>query len=523
MRPLTEVLGNALGFPDTTYAISVSQPGNLVKQADQSLRAQQADLLVVCVRDAGMLDAISRVVPRRVGPGRLSAVVVIVLGREPRLAAILEPEDGTVRHRLQGQLPGVEWRPIPRGWNAQQSATPLELSSTAPPADATATVPVRRATALTSDGPPLILDRAVKRMLRLAIASYKAVLLVGPPGTGKTTLLEEAVREAMADPASYGLSGPPKDMMVVTPEESWTTRELVGGETVDDKGRLRFTPGHVLRAIARDEWLALDEANRADLDRIFGALLTWLSGKSVTISSASGDASGAPVLLGWAATPESVTDGLERLETGVGEPISFLAGSDWRLLGTYNAVDAQRVFHLGQALGRRFTRVPVPPIDRKQFLQALQPRLETLPPALDHGALEDTLAGLYTAHVELQPPLGPAIFLAIPEYIARGLDISDTELDEPEDAEHLRADTAQLGDDSPVAGTRGPAARAAADYPSARAHDLLAEAYLLGAGTTLAGLDEFDLEALRSRVVDREGLLAPEQWDFIASMLPALA
>ena len=66
----------------------------------------------------------------------------------------------------------------------------------------------------------------------------------------------------------------------MTPEEGWTTRDLLGGETVDDNGNLRFRPGHVLEAIRDDRWLVLDEANRADMDKIFGGLLTFLSDKA---------------------------------------------------------------------------------------------------------------------------------------------------------------------------------------------------------------------------------------------------
>ena len=58
-----------------------------------------------------------------------------------------------------------------------------------------------------------------------------------------------------------------------------------GGETVAG-GDIVFRPGWVLRSIAEGRWLVLDEANRGDLDRIFGALLTWLSCGHVTVGVA---------------------------------------------------------------------------------------------------------------------------------------------------------------------------------------------------------------------------------------------
>ncbi len=64
------------------------------------------------------------------------------------------------------------------------------------------------------------------------------------------------------------------------------------------------------------------------------------------------------VVLGWAEGGTSSVDNMEGLDASepTGESVQYLAGDQWRLLGTYNAVDAQRVFRSGQALGRRFAR-----------------------------------------------------------------------------------------------------------------------------------------------------------------------
>src|SRR5690606_32270056 len=100
------------------------------------------------------------------------------------------------------------------------------------------------------------------------------------------------------DPQFVPEGGVFHDPLWATPDESWTTRDLVGGDTIVD-GHIRFRPGWVVRAIADDRWLVLDEANRADMDRIFGGLLTWLSGGTVAIGSEHSGADAREILLGW--------------------------------------------------------------------------------------------------------------------------------------------------------------------------------------------------------------------------------
>jgi hypothetical protein len=333
----------------------------------------------------------------------------------------------------------------------------------------------------------IVIDDRVRRMVRLAIASSAAVILVGPPGTGKTTLLRQTINEMEADPASFGFNKEIEDPKWETPEESWTTRELIGGETVDEKGRLRFRPGHVLDAIRADRWLVLDETNRADMDKIFGGLLTWLSGQDVELGKASTNLDSPVVTLEWGDEPGCSTEGVDQLEAEdpAGGKIRFVAGTEWRLLGTYNALDAQRVFRFGEALGRRFARVPIPCPTREEFRTALEPLAEGLPDEVD-----TVVEGLYASHYETAATLlGPGLFMRIPEYVRRGLQL-----------------------------TLEPAAAS----PDDQVRRLLAEGYLVHVGPWLARLEPADLDHLKQRVTVQEGALDESDWDWISDLLPAL-
>ncbi len=332
---------------------------------------------------------------------------------------------------------------------------------------------------------PLVIDDRVRRMLRLSVKSRQAVMLVGPPGTGKTQLVAEITDEIAKDPQSYGMTTI-HDPLFVTPDESWTTRELVGGDTIDDQSKIRFSPGHVLEAIEQDRWLVLDEANRADLDRIFAGLLTWLSGQAVIVGRASADPRSSPIILDWSTKPYSEVVGRDRLRGKYvsPEPIIYKAGRDWRMLGTYNAVDAQRVFRFGQALGRRFGHVPVGAPDSVSFSVALRSRIAKSKWPLgeeDAARIHDILGIIYSAHSEYLDPMGPAALLSIPDYVSAGLQ----------------------------------------EASGAEIPQLIAEAYLAGMGSWLALYDRDDRMEDVAAAVGSEDALGGE-WEWLRIQLKTL-
>jgi MoxR-like ATPase len=478
-RPLEEWLEERLGLSSRqVWVKQVSKFGNLDVRASEPGSKRQAKLFVVLITSAGELEKYVDYGQQMVGPGgSYESFAIIVKGAQGlwTIPTVVERPGGTLAQRLRdGTFPDL---------------VVATSSNRGPGAHAPASSAIQ-----------MVVDPRVERMVRVAIASASAVLLVGPPGTGKTLLLRNLIERIKRDPESFGFSRPPSEKWV-TPEESWTTRELVGGQTVDETSRLRFRPGHVLNAISNDQWLILDEANRADMDKIFGGLLTWLSNQAVELEAVSTAVDAPMVTLGWSNTPESRTEGKEFLDAdgfAAGETVQFLAGTEWRLLGTYNALDAQRVFRFGQALGRRFIRVPIPPMSAHDFGRALE-RYPELP-----DGMRDDLAGLYEAHLaHPNTVLGPALFFRMHDYIRAGLRLGALM-----DVESSTGETVPPGDD-----TSSPARPVSSKT-------LVTEAYLTSAGTWLAKLESSDLEALRGRVVP--GILPKDEWEWMEKLLTAL-
>lgn len=344
--------------------------------------------------------------------------------------------------------------------------------------DAAVTIPA----AVTVQAPPaqagdqtqdevVVLDARLERMLKRCIQEYPCVLLAGPPGTGKGTLIRWLVGLVGADPQTYGFrAGLNPNPMWRTPDESWSAFDLVGGLAPNSEGSLIWSNGLLLDSLAEDRWLVLDETNRADLDKIMGPLLTWLSNQEVEVGRTQPHG-GVPINLGWAAATESTTGDVDS-DTNV--TTAFRAGRDWRLLGSYNPQDAMRVFRMGQALSRRFVIIPVPALRPGQFAELLDQQ---------HPELADTVreavVGLYSAHRSApETLLGPAIFLRLAHYLG------------------------DLGNEDE--------------------NELLAEAYVANVGKFVSAFDDPTFDSLRTRVVDEEQALPEDQWTWIATQRQTL-
>jgi len=253
----------------------------------------------------------------------------------------------------------------------------------------------------------LAIDLVLRRRIQRAVSRSKAIALVGPPGTAKSSLWAEILEEAASNPALIGLKNAPT-YVCYTAEIDWTARTLIGGYYPQKDGRLVFKEGFLLQAIRNNQIFWLEEMNRADLDRVLGPVLTFLAGQSVDlgVTHLGDESEGDPVklmTLMWVKGDKSEVkeDDKQRI---------YCVGTDWRMLGTYNNIDRGRVFPMGSALLRRWAVVPVSPIDSSTFRDLLD-KLNVREP------VAELLKSAYELHLDALS-IGPAPFLDMGRYVS---------------------------------------------------------------------------------------------------------
>lgn len=182
----------------------------------------------------------------------------------------------------------------------------------------------------------------IEQQINGAIKSGNHIILIGPPGTGKSKLAID-IAETYCGEGNY---------LLATATSDWSPYETIGGYMLNNSsGKLEFQPGIFLQCFQDKQgepinrWLIIDEINRSDIDKAFGALYSALAKDSVTL----------PFMRNG---KQIEVIGNQRPTSSV-EFNRYFIHPKWRIIATMNTFDKSSLYEMSYAFMRRFAFIHV--------------------------------------------------------------------------------------------------------------------------------------------------------------------